>query len=862
MKVALLERCTHLVVGSGIRAMVRALSFPAGEDVLLVTGDTCLYAEIAHSGDLRPPRGLSKGWEELLFPTQVRDEAGLLHPDRLKLHGEALMKTRGVRLLYACQVLGSWPGHALVAHKSGLYALACKHIYDCRREPPLAQPAYCLHTMAADGLRLRVQPVAADGASARQQYQRYEEALSWLPVGAETLARGGRAPTEAQGLMLEQEAEAGAIQRPGKLFYPQGDAVPVCTQPLDWPMCDAPELSPQEESWDAVVVGGGTSGAVAALYLARQGVRTLLLEMNHQLGGTATAGGVSIYWFGLRSGATQAIDRAVDAAYRRLGLPRRKCLWTEDDVFLPDLKAHTLLGLCLEAGVEVRMGCIAFGVQMDAPRRVSGVWYAQAGSVYLAHSRMLLDCTGDGDLCVFAGAAHTYGSERDGMTYWASLAQYTAPDNYRNNFSTMVHVGDPLDYTRFILAGRQRGEAMYDHGSYVAVRESRHICGMATVDLPEILSMAPVQDALYTCFSNYDPKGRMTADVAYFGMLPPNQRIAIPRGAVIPVDGAGIPLQGLLVGGKAISCTHDAFPGVRMQPDLQRQGLALAALAGCAMAQGCPAWEAKGVTESVLALGGDSEDMPTGGAQTLAEAVASLGEHEPWEWLDAPPDDCHAVPAPVIRIMTAPREEAVPLLTAAYDRAESPGLRLTLARLLLWHGDDRGAGDVLKEIQRMLDETEGLPRRAASVNYRQLLPDHGLMPEVVYLLCSLSHAPHTDVLPVFTEVVERLEHTVRDWRDLRAGIYCYGDCLAYAARKRRDLRMIPLLKRVLALPELNCATADQLLEERYHMLRLTLLGVLYELGDEAGEPGLTAYLQDTRRIFVQAATMLLHSRNA
>lgn len=862
MKVALLDRCTHLVIGSGIRAMARALSFPAGADVLLITEDTCLYSEIARTGDLRPPQGLSRGWEELLFPARIRDAAGWLHPDRLKRHGEALMKARGVRLLYACQVLGGWTGHVLAAHKSGLYALACEYVYDCREEQPLAQPAYCLHTMAAGELRLRVQPVEAAGASPAQQHQRYEEALAWLPVGQETLARGGQAATELRGLPLEQAAEAGAVQRAEKLPYPQGKAAPVCTQPLYRPTCDAPDLSPQEESWDAVVVGGGTSGAVAALYLGRQGLRTLLLEMNHQLGGTATAGGVSIYWFGLRTGATLEVDRAVDAAYRRLGLPRHQCLWSRDDVFLPDLKAHTLLGLCLEAGVEVRMGCTAFGVQMDAPHQAGGVWYAQSGRVCLARSRMLLDCTGDGDLCVFAGAAHTYGSERDGMTYWASLAQYTAPDNYRNNFSTMVHVGDPQDYTRFILAGRQRGEDMYDHGSYVAVRESRHICGMDTVTLPQIIAMQPVQDTLYTCFSNYDPKGRMTADVAYFGMLPPNQRIAIPRGAVIPVDGAGVPFQGLLVGGKAISCTHDAFPGVRMQPDLQRQGLALAALTGCALFQHSSAWEAQGVTEKILVLGGDVEVPLTGAVPPLAETVKALGAEEPWEWLDAPPDDCHAVPAPVIRIMTAPAGKAIPLLAAAYDRAETPGLRLTLARLLLWHGDDRGAEDVLKEIRRMLAETEGLPRRAASVNYGQLLPDHGLMPEAVYLLCSLSRAPHAEVLPIFTEVVERLERTDRDWRDLRAGVYCYGDCVAYTARKRRDPRMIPLLKRVLALPELNSATADQLLEERYHMLRLTLLGTLHELGDEAGERGLTAYLQDPRRIFVQAATMLLHAPHA
>ena len=132
LKAALLERCDHLVVGSGVMAMIRALSLPVGETVLLIGEDTCLYGDIDRTGDLRVPRGLSQAWETLLFPPQTRDCDGLLHPDRLKRYGEELFARRGIRLLYACQVLGLWEGMALVAHKSGLYAVGCGAAYDCR----------------------------------------------------------------------------------------------------------------------------------------------------------------------------------------------------------------------------------------------------------------------------------------------------------------------------------------------------------------------------------------------------------------------------------------------------------------------------------------------------------------------------------------------------------------------------------------------------------------------------------------------------------------------------------------------------------------------------------------------------------
>ena len=131
------------------------------------------------------------------------------------------------------------------------------------------------------------------------------------------------------------------------------------------------------------------------------------------------------------------------------------------------------------------------------------------------------------------------------------------------------------------------------------------------------------------------------------------------------------------------------------------------------------------------------------------------------------------------------------------------------------------------------------------------------MPEVVYLINTLAHAQHPDVLPLMTEVLTRLEAAERDWHNLRAGIYCYCESFAYIALRNGDPAFAQLLRRLLTLPEFQQEPDNALLSERLQMLKITLLHALHRLGCPDGTQGLRLAAQDRRLILALAAEQLL-----
>jgi len=187
------------------------------------------------------------------------------------------------------------------------------------------------------------------------------------------------------------------------------------------------------EKMDVVVAGGGTAGVVAAIAAARGGAKTMLIERRGFLGGMLTEGNAGITMFQKFSGKPEehvrdlaCLAKNPDELHVAKGIPmeianrllkNRHALGNEGTVgaYLftssEDFK-RVLVEMMEEAGVKVRLHTMMVDV-LRAGDAVSGVVLESKSGREIVPACEFVDCTGDGDLCVRAGAEYSVGVTKD-----------------------------------------------------------------------------------------------------------------------------------------------------------------------------------------------------------------------------------------------------------------------------------------------------------------------------------------------------------------------------------------------------------------------------------------------------------------
>lgn len=612
-----------------------------------------------------------------------------------------------------------------------------------------------------------------------------------------------------------------------------------------------PVTIPVHRTVDVLVAGGGSSGATAAITAAREGMRTVLLDMNPGPGGTGTYGGVDSYWYGRHAGFAASLEQRVSALHT--------CLSHTGGKWNIDAKAFVLLKAANNAGVECLFSSIIIGALTDGDR-VRGVAVASRWGVFAILAEVVIDATGDGDVAAFAGAEFTYGAERTHSVMWYSLAQYASPGLTRNNFTSTVDVSNIEDYTRAILAGRRRGEAMHDHGIYVATRESRHIRGDVTMTLTDQLRFRRWPDVINIHYSNHDIKGQTESEWLQSELIPPNLEVEIPYRLVLPTG-----LEGILVAGKAISVTHDGLPAVRMQADLENLGGVVALAAVQSVCEGTAprhidlrVLQQRLVDECLLPeeiLTRELACRPYTDEELEALVEALNGEAPLYSYSDMHMGELFRERIPFVEICSA-GERAVPVLERAH--ADALGARrLVLAQALAICGSRTAVPALVEAIEQAISGDQ-LPARDSTIRHAGFPPDQGAMPDAAYLLFSLGMVPDPRSFPVWKHVTDLLSPTNDNLRGRFSGIFYYVDAICHAAERSGDPMMIPLLNHIRSHPAVrdqvcNEGFQEDFFEERQAMLELAIARGLARCGADEGYRVLVAYLNDVRALLAEQA---------
>lgn len=170
-------------------------------------------------------------------------------------------------------------------------------------------------------------------------------------------------------------------------------------------------------SYDTVIIGGGTAGSSAAISAARCGNKTLIVEKEICLGGTAVGALVTPM---MESFVTHERNfYLIEERLRVRGVPTRSKQMTEYVWSTAESKARVLEELYLEQGGEVLYEATLVGV-IKNKSRIRAIIVLTPGGFMAVEALQFVDATGDAWLSRLAGVPCDHGDDR-GFNQMSSL---------------------------------------------------------------------------------------------------------------------------------------------------------------------------------------------------------------------------------------------------------------------------------------------------------------------------------------------------------------------------------------------------------------------------------------------------------
>lgn len=171
-----------------------------------------------------------------------------------------------------------------------------------------------------------------------------------------------------------------------------------------------------KDRYDVIVAGGGVAGVAAAANSAKLGAKTLLVERYGFLGGLGTAGLVNPFM----SSYTATGQPLVGGFFKEICDRMRGMGGMFDRSFDPEAMKFAAQEMVLEAGAELLLHSWITGARVVG-REVVGVEVLTKSGTKEIDAKIIVDATGDGDVCAMAGADFEIGGRGHGLTQAMTL---------------------------------------------------------------------------------------------------------------------------------------------------------------------------------------------------------------------------------------------------------------------------------------------------------------------------------------------------------------------------------------------------------------------------------------------------------
>ena len=382
--------------------------------------------------------------------------------------------------------------------------------------------------------------------------------------------------------------------------------------------------------YEVVVLGGGPAGIAAAVAAARAGRRTLLIERYGFLGGMGTAAGVTNFC-GLHANVHGGMHRVVQGVASELltridrlgGLNAPHLILGKILAQAYDTAAYKIAADDLVAAhkVELLFHALGAGVVMHDDRRIHALMVETKAGRQAVTASLFIDCSGDGDLAAWAGAAFEVGDNAGSMLFpsmmfrlngidpekageaWRTIpalmeqaeaagthkfprkAAIVRPQrsgiDWRVNFTQLARADgkainglEPDELTRGEIDGRRQAveafaflrtvpgfEKSYivDLPPQLGIRETRRVIGGHMLSGEDVLGCASFDDSIGV--NGWPMEQHVAGDVIFkFPPIPESRGFnELPYRMLVPEG-----LDNLLMAGRCASMTHEGQSAARV----------------------------------------------------------------------------------------------------------------------------------------------------------------------------------------------------------------------------------------------------------------------------------------------------------